>query len=155
MINPKKKMQTFQDKIEHKSLRMNFMLNNIRIFFNLLVPIIIFPYVSRVLGPESLDKVEFVNSVVSYFVLFTALGIPTYGIREVARTRDSLAERSKTVAELSAVLLFTVLIGYVVYFAVIFTVPQLQNYRLLFLIVCPTIALSDFSFEWFYTGIED
>lgn len=143
------------DKIECKSIKANFVLNNIRTFFNLLVPIIIFPYVSRVLGPQSLGKVEFVNSIAAYFVLFTALGIPTYGVREIARTRDSLVERSKTVAELTCVLLFTVLAGYVVYFCVIFAVPALQGYRSLFLIVCPSIALSDFSYEWFYTGIED
>lgn len=34
---------------------------------NLLIPAVVFPYVSRVLGPDGIGRVEFVNSVVSYF----------------------------------------------------------------------------------------
>ena len=80
-----------------RSIKLNFVLNNIRLLLNLLVPLIIFPYISRILGPEGLGKVEFANSIISYFVLFTALGIPTYGIREIARRRDDPVERSKVV----------------------------------------------------------
>ncbi|MBD5408329.1 MAG: oligosaccharide flippase family protein [Treponema sp.] len=80
--------------IKAASIKSNYIFNTFRTVLNLIVPLIVFPYISRVLGPESLGKVEFANSIVSYFVLFTALGIPTYGIRETARTRgESLFER--------------------------------------------------------------
>ena len=100
--------------MQTKSIKYNFILNNIRQVLNFLVPIVVFPYISRILGPESLGKVEFANSITSYFVLFTALGIPTYGVREIARVRDDEKLRSKTVAELSLILLITVFIGYVI-----------------------------------------
>ena len=141
--------------MQTKSIKYNFILNNIRQVLNFLVPIVVFPYISRILGPESLGKVEFANSITSYFVLFTALGIPTYGVREIARVRDDEKLRSKTVAELSLILLITVFIGYVIYFIIIFFVPKFTTDILLFLIVAPTIFLSDFSYEWFFIGIEN
>jgi O-antigen/teichoic acid export membrane protein len=138
-----------------RSIKLNFILNNTRLLFNLLIPLIIFPHISRILGPEKLGKVEFANSIISFFVLFTALGIPTYGIREIARRRDDPVERSKVVWELTLILLVTNGIGYIFYFALIRLVPVLYRDWVLFCVIAPTIVLSDFSYEWFYIGIED
>ena len=141
--------------IKPKSLRLNFFLNTSRTVLNFLIPLATFPYVSRILGPEGLGRVEFANSIVSYFVLFTALGIPTYGMREIARVRDDEELRSRTVMELASVLFLTSAAGYAVYFLLINFVPQFSSQKILFFIVAPTIFLSDFSFEWFYQGIEN
>ena len=141
--------------MQTKSLRLNFALNTSRTVLNLLIPLVIFPYVSRVLGPGGTGKVEFANSIVSYFVLFTALGIPTYGIRETARVRDDDIRRSATVWELTLILLCTAAVGYIAYGLMVLRVPALRAQWLLFCIVAPNIALSDFSFEWFYQGIEN
>ena len=138
-----------------KSIKLNFVLNTTRMILTFLVPLITFPYVSRVLLPEGIGKVDFANSIISYFILFTALGIPTYGIREIARVRDNVEERSKTVWELTIVLVVSVLIGYLVYIPTIYLVPQFKTELLLFFIVSPTLFLSDFSYEWFFQGIED
>jgi O-antigen/teichoic acid export membrane protein len=138
-----------------RSIKLNFILNNTRLLLNLLVPLIVFPYISRILGPESLGKVEFANSIVSYFVLFTALGIPLYGIREIARRRDDPVERSLVVWELTVILLAVIGIGYVAYFIVIRFVPVLYANTFLFFVIAPTIFLTDFNYEWFYIGIED
>lgn len=138
-----------------KSIKLNFVLNTTRMILTFLVPLITFPYVSRVLLPEGIGKVDFANSIISYFILFTALGIPTYGIREIARVRDNVEERSKTVWELTIVLVVSVLIGYLVYIPTIYFVPQFKTELLLFFIVSPTLFLSDFSYEWFFQGIED
>lgn len=141
--------------ISPKSLKLNFIFNMSRTVLNFLIPLVTFPYVSRILGPEGLGKVEFSNSIVSYFVLFTALGIPTYGMREIARVRDDEKLRSKTVWELTCILAFTVVFGYALYFTLVHFVPQINEQKILFYIVAPTIFLSDFSFEWFYQGIEN
>ena len=133
--------------LQTKSIKYNFILNNIRQLLNFLVPLIVFPYISRILGPESLGRVEFANSITSYFVLFTALGIPTYGVREIARVRDDERLRSITVSELSLILFIMVLAGYVVYFTAIGLIPKFRADYTLFLIVAPTIILSDFSYE--------
>jgi O-antigen/teichoic acid export membrane protein len=150
-----KSIKNFVQPLKIRSIKLNFALNNVRLLLNLLIPLVIFPYISRILGPEGLGKVEFANSIVSYFVLFTALGIPAYGIREIARRRDDPVERSKVVWELTLILSVTIGIGYIVYFALIRFVPVLYRDWFLFCVIAPAIVLSDFSYEWFYTGIED
>lgn len=142
-------------KLQPSSLKKNYFLSTTRLALSFVVPLAVFPYVSRVLGSGGVGKVEFANSVVSYFVLFTGLGIPNYGMRLVARERNDIKSLSKSAAELSAVLLFTVAVGYAVYFLLVKTVPAFRSEKLLFLIISPSIFLSDFNFEWFYQGIED
>jgi O-antigen/teichoic acid export membrane protein len=117
--------------------------------------LVIFPYIGRILGPEGLGKVEFANSIVSYFVVFTTFGIPTYGIREIARRREDPFERSKVVWELTLILASAIGIGYAAYFTLVCLVPFLYKDWLLFCVIAPTLILSDFSYEWFYSGIED
>ena len=62
---------------ERKTIK-NLVLNIIRVALNLLFPLITFPYVSKILGPVNLGKVNFTSSVVNYFVLIASMGIPSY-----------------------------------------------------------------------------
>jgi O-antigen/teichoic acid export membrane protein len=66
------------------------------IFYNVLLaisqvlfPLITFPYLARVLGPDNIGKLNFADSIAKYFILLAALGIPIYGIREVAKKMNS------------------------------------------------------------------
>ena len=59
-------------------------------------PLITFPYVSRILGVSGTGKVSFAISVVSYFTMVAALGIPTYGIRTTAKVRDDQEKLNRT-----------------------------------------------------------
>ena len=136
------------------SIKENFIFNVLRLILNFSLPLIVFPYVSRVLGPIGIGKVEFANSIISYFILFSSLGIPTYGIREIARVRDNDTERSKVVYELGILLLINSIISYIIYFILIFFVPKFNSDLLLFLVISPSIILTDLNFEFFYQGIE-
>jgi O-antigen/teichoic acid export membrane protein len=107
------------------------------------------------LGPSGLGKVEYVNSIVSYFILFTALGIPIYGSREIARSRNNDRDRSKVVFEITIILIVTTGVGYIVYFIIIRFIPSLYDHWSLFCVTAPAIFLTTFSYEWFYVGIED
>ena len=39
--------------------------------------------------PEGIGQVNFYNSIIAYVTLLVGMGIPTYGIREIARVRDN------------------------------------------------------------------
>lgn len=138
-----------------RSIKENFMFSNVRLAMNLLLPAVIFPYISRVLGPEGIGRVEFANSVVSYFTLLAALGIPVYGIRAVARSRDDPQRLSAAVSGITAILCVTGASCIAAYAAAMRLVPAMRSDRMLFAAVAPSILLQTFSYEWFYVGIED
>jgi O-antigen/teichoic acid export membrane protein len=107
------------------------------------------------LGPDKIGRVEYANSIVAYFVLFSLLGIPAYGLREIARCRDNPMERSRIIVELSIIPFILVCISYIIYFFLINQIESLKKEYLLYLVLSPNIFLSVFSFEWFYQGLEE
>ena len=138
-----------------KSVKLNFILNTTRIFLGAFFILVTTPYITRVLGAENLGKVDYVNSIIQYFMLFTALGIPNYGIREIAKTRDNVFDRTKTVIELGIILIITTIIGYIVLFFLLNNINGFKELKTLILIMSTWILFNNIGFEWFYQGIEN
>ena len=137
-----------------KSLKLNFIMNAILTMSSFLFPLITFPYVSRILLPIGTGKVSFANSVVTYFVMISQLGIPTYGIRACAIVRDDEEKLKKTVYELFAINVVMSILAYIVFFAALIYVPRLRADRTLFLITGTLIFFKTIGVEWLYKALE-
>ena len=136
-----------------KTIKLNFILNISRLFLSTAFILIITPYITRVLGPSKLGKVEYANSIVIYLINFTALGIPVYGIREVAKYRDNQKELSKILIELSLILFITTIVGYIVLALLLH--KNFLEIKDIILVTSLNILLSNMGVEWFYQGIEN
>lgn len=137
-----------------KSLKINFIMNIILTMSSFIFPLISFPYISRILLPDGTGKVSLATSVVSYFLIFAQLGIPTYGIRKCAQVRDNSKELNQVVQELLIINLITSFITYAVYLVVVFTVPRFRNEKELYLVISITIIFNVIGMEWLYKGLE-
>ena len=69
-------------------------------YYFMLYPLISAGYVARILAPERVGTVTDAQNLVSYFVMFAALGIPGYGTREIARHRNNEDGRNTIFSEL-------------------------------------------------------
>ena len=121
----------------------------------LLFPLITFPYASRVLLADGIGQFNFFSSIINYIVLFTGLGIPIYGIREVARVRDNMVDLTRTTLEILILSVCLSLIGYIAVAVMCFSIPEIQSDIPLFLVISFTIISSSIGCNWFYNGIED
>jgi O-antigen/teichoic acid export membrane protein len=81
-------------------MKKNYLYNLILSVSNLLFPILSFPYASRILGPIGIGKVQLSVTLAQYFGLIAALGIPIYGIQEIAKHRHNKEQLSKVFSEL-------------------------------------------------------
>ena len=139
---------------EKKSLKLNFIMNAILTMSSFVFPLISFPYVSRVLLPVGTGKVAFATSLISYFLMFAQLGIPTYGVRACAKVRDDRAALSKTAHELLIINLVMTAVSYAALFGAIFLIPQLREEKLLYIVVSLTIVCTTIGMEWLYKALE-
>ena len=136
------------------SLKRNFLMNAILTMSSFIFPLITFKYVSTILLPIGTGKVSLATSLISYFTMFSQLGIPTYGVRACALVRDDRESLSRTVHELLHINLIMCIFTYAVYFLALFFVPRLQEERLLYSIMSVTIVLNAIGIEWLYKGLE-
>lgn len=137
------------------SLKTNMVLNAFRSVLSLLFPLITFPYVSRVLGAENLGKYNFSNSIVSYFVMISALGIYSYAVREGAQFRNQKDRFSRFANEVFSINILSTLIAYVLLFISLASISKLHDYNILIYILSLQIVLKTLSVEWIYTIYED
>ncbi len=131
------------------------------IFYNVLLaisqvffPLITFPYLARTLGPEHVGALNFAESMAKYFVMLAALGIPIYGIREIAKLQNQLAERTKLFTEIFTINLICTIGLSVLFFASIHFVPQLMEEKELFYWTVMYFVLQVFYLEWFFNGMD-
>ncbi|MDY5279818.1 flippase [Sharpea porci] len=139
---------------KQKSLKVNFIMNAILTMSSFIFPLITFPYVSRILMPEGMGKVNFAISVINYFSMFAQLGIPTYGIRICAQVRDDHEKLTRTAHELLFINFVMTVISYVGLILAILFVPKLASEKTLYIITSFIIFLTAIGMEWLYKALE-
>lgn len=140
--------------MKEKSLKKNIIFNVLLSMSNILFPMITFPYLSRVLGPEYYGTVNFALSIVAYFILVTEFGIPLYGTREISKTQNDI-KKSIIFYELFLISLSVGVISSIIYFNYISVDQKLIKYNILFLIMGFKIILRPFKVDWFFKGNEE
>lgn len=137
-----------------KSLKTNGVLNMMRIVSTLLMPLISFPYISRVLEVENLGISNFVQSISSYFLLISALGVTNYAIREGSRLLHT-AGIEEFVSEVFSINVISTLISYVLLFLTLLLFPRLQEYQVFIIIYSVTLFFNTLGVEWIFSVYED
>jgi O-antigen/teichoic acid export membrane protein len=136
-------------------IKKNFFYNIILSVTQVLFPLITFSYVARVITPIGIGTVSLVESVCRYAMLISALGIPVYGVREVAKIKGDKILLSKLCSELLLIHFFATVLISIVYVVIITCSEKLYfnlNYYLLGLLL---IFSNVFVLEWYFQGIGD
>lgn len=120
-----------------------------------LTPLIIFPYISRTLGPENIGKVNFIDYTAQLILLFTSFGIPLYGVREVSRLKNKKEQLKALVSELVIIHLFLSFLGILIFLAIVSFNKAVYGEQSLIVLALVNILISSFSFDWFVQGYED
>lgn len=140
---------------KHNSIKRNALLNIVYKLSSMIFPLLVYPYVSRILLAENLGKVAFFSNMTSYGLLLGSIGISTYGIRAVAKVRDDKEKLSKTVKELF--LINSIITGLVLVFLVgsLIWIDKFRSNLYLLFISMAQIAIAPLSMEWLYGGLEE
>lgn len=78
-----------------KSVKKNYFYNLIYQIFMVIVPLVVTPYVSRVLTKSEVGKYSFAYSLITYFLIFGALGFGYYAQRLVAKYQNDKYNQAK------------------------------------------------------------
>ncbi len=137
-----------------QSIAKNALFNLLYKGLSILFPLITVTYASRVLLANGMGLISFAQSIVAYFAIFASLGIPNYGIREIARQSNQENENRTFTSILLLNTIFT-FVCCVIYYTSICLSPYFLNERALFLVVGLSIILNFFNVDWYYQGKEE
>jgi O-antigen/teichoic acid export membrane protein len=105
--------------------------------------------------PEGLGVINFLDNIIQYLIFIVGLGIPIYGVREIARARKDLAERQKLFNELLFINVISAAGILITYSIVLYVIRgQLANIQL-YVLSGFVVLLNIFNVEWLFQGLEE
>lgn len=138
-----------------KSLVKNSVYSVLYKVLNVFFPLITAVYTARILLAEGVGKVSHAQNIVQYFIMIASLGIPNYGIREIAKNKGDKEKTSKIFTELFLINCFSTTICVIGYFSMILCVEYFRQYEALLLAVGISLVLNYINVDWFYQGKEE
>ncbi|MFR1127265.1 MAG: flippase [Enterocloster bolteae] len=120
----------------------------------ILLPLVLSPYVSRVLGAEGIGVYSYTYSIAGMAALFGMLGVNHHGNRSIAAVRDDREERSREFCNIwfwQIVLTAAAALGYSCYLLFVCS-PGL---RMISAIQILTVFNSAADINWLFFGLEE
>lgn len=132
-----------------KTLARNAFYNVLYTAQNVLFPVITAAWLARVLNPEGIGAVSCARNIVSYFTMFSLLGLPQYGMREVVRGKGNRDRLFSELLLLGAAMAAVCAAGY--FLLIRWLYPGDRVYLVLGLEVLFQLV----NIEWLYQGEAD
>ena len=132
-------------------LRKNYIYRLINEILTFALPLIAMPYISRVLGAGGVGEYSYTYSVITYFIMFGAMGTASYGAREIARNRDDKQTCSRLFWEIELMSILLCLVSLMMWLLLIMTDTA---HRMVFIALTPYILGTMFDISWLFTGLE-
>lgn len=111
-------------------------------------------YVARILQQTDIGDVLYAQNTTQYFIIFAMLGIPAYGIREIAKSSDNADARNKLISELFCIQFISTVIFLSIYVGIVFSRDMPREKLMIYLITGIGIGLNALNLTWMYEGLE-
>jgi len=123
-------------------------------FANYILPLIVVPYLVRVLGPEHFGLVAFGQGLIAYFNIFVGYGFALSATRRISVERDDLLAVSRTASSVWVAKGLFCVLALAILLLVITVVPKLQEVSILFLILYGVVVGNALFPVWLFQGME-
>lgn len=121
---------------------------------NYLVPLIVLPYLLRVLGPRVYGSIAFAQALMAYLTILTDFGFNFSATRAVSIAREDPTEIARIFWSTMAAKAALLILGVLAVAPTVLFVPTLRHHAAVIAIcglaVCGSVALP----QWYYQGLE-
>lgn len=138
-----------------KSLVHNVVAKGVLNLFNTLLPLIVTPYIYRILGPQNMGDIEYALTFFSYFGMLGMLGIYQYGLREISANRMNPTKVQDIYKNLFSIGLVsnTACLGlYLLFITLVIENPAIKTVSY---ILCGNLISQIFYVEWVNEAFEE
>lgn len=137
------------------SIKVNFFYNSILTVSKFVFPLLVFPYVTRVLGVANIGLCNFFTSVTTYFIMLAMMGVGTVGLREIAKSKHDKFLLSQTYSSILTINVTATLISLLLLVVLSFVIPKFSQHPSLMCLGAVQVFFNTFLVEWLYKGLEE
>lgn len=139
---------------EKKVLLENFLALSFLQVINYLLPLISFPYLVWVLGPEKFGLISFAQAFIQYFVLLTDYGFNLSATREISIYRNDKGKVSDIFSSVMIIKIILLALSFVLASILIYMIPKFANDWILYLFTFGMVFGNVLFPTWFFQGME-
>ena len=138
-----------------KSISKNAIFKAMLNLFNIILPIMVIPLVTRSVGPELYGYMGYGDSLTAYFLIFASFGIYQYGLREISKVRDDQKKLRQTLTSLCLFTFFTNIVVSIAYMAFVWVAYRDKPYMYTCMIMGFNLVFNMFYVEWVNEALEN
>ncbi|WP_297637041.1 oligosaccharide flippase family protein [uncultured Clostridium sp.] len=136
-------------------LYMNVIFKMLLNICNIIIPIIVGPYIMRVLSNTQVGQLNYVQSIFGYFFIFASFGVMQYGIREISQRKNDKKKIQETLTSLFIVTVITNIVAGLLYLIVSINIIKEVDIRSIAIIFTLYFMFNIFQVEWIVTALEN
>ncbi|EHR0217393.1 flippase [Clostridium perfringens] len=137
-----------------KSIVRNFLFKFILNIFNIVIPVLVGPYLARKLGPDQMGIFNYSQTIFTYFFIFASFGVYQYGIRELSNVKNNRNRFQRVFTSIFLISTITNILTLIIYYIFI----CFSKNKILF-IPCMILSFNFFSnifyVEWVNEALEN
>ena len=119
-----------------------------------LLPIIILPYLFRVIGPEKFGLIAFAQAFVQYFMILTDYGFNISATKEISLCRNEHAKVCKAFSSVMTVKIALASLSLIMLGIIIYFIPRFRNDWMVYVFSFGAVAGNTLFPVWFFQGTE-
>ncbi len=139
---------------ERKTLLENFLSLSSLQGVNYVLPLIVLPYLIRVLGPEKIGLIAFAQALVQYFIILTDYGFNMSATRQIALYREHKTQLRQIFTSVLIVKLILVAISFFIMMLIVNIFPRFQHDWLLYALSFGAVLGNALFPGWLFQGTE-
>ena len=137
-----------------KTLTKNFSALAVLQAMRYLIPFIVLPYVTPIIGVTHFGEIAVAYAIALIFQTVVNFSFDFIGARDVARNREDMGKVSEIVSTILCARIVLYVLAFVLLGGIVLAVPKFREIWLLILISVATAFFSMHVSEWFFQGIE-
>lgn len=150
---------TFRNKIQsklktNKVLVQNFSYLSVLQVFNLLMPLITYPYLIRTLGKDIYGLVVFAQALVAYLAILVSFGFHVSAVKQISINRENKEKINEIVSCVFIIKSILLILAFLLLGSVLFLTKKGQGHEALFYFSMWTCVYDVIFPVWFFQGIE-
>lgn len=141
--------------LRHKKLISNFSYLAILQLITLFLPLLMYPYLIRVLGTDVYGKVIYSQAIIAYFSIIINYGFNISATKDVSINRDDKERLSEIISSVFFVKLFLWAVSFCCILMLILLVEKFRDDYVLYLLTFGVCFYELFFQQFFFQGIEE
>ena len=148
-------MRHIVDRLKETKVLQNYSYMSLLSVLNALIGVLIYPYLIRVMGAESMGTYAFLLGIAMYFQTLVEFGFDMPSVKAVSLSSGNAGELNRIVSLVYVSKLIMFVVAVLVAIPIVLLTPILWRSKWLFVVIFAQVAYTVLFPQWYYQGMKN